>query len=269
MTPSMLDVILANKRMELETRKQSRPLSEVLRAVDRAKPPLDLVSVLQASGGGPALIAECKRASPSRGLLVDHLDPLHFAKIYAENGAAAISVLTDERYFHGSLEDLQLVASANLGLPLLCKDFFLEPYQIFEARAAGADAILLIVAALDIYQLGRMQDLVIQLGMSALVEVHDRQDIEKALSCQPKLIGINNRDLHNFSTRLETCLELREAVPQEIVLVAESGIKEPCDVRRISMAGIDAILVGEALITAEDMPAKVRSLAWIEQNIPG
>ena len=186
-----------------------------------------------------------------------------------ENGAAAISVLTDERYFHGSLEDLQLIANAGLGLPLLCKDFFLEPYQIFEARAAGADAILLIAAALEVKSLCRMQDLVIQLGMSALVEVHDRHDIEKALSCRPKLIGINNRDLHNFSTRLETCLELRDAVPREIVLVAESGIKEPCDVRRISMADIDAILVGEALITAEDIPAKVRSLVWIEQNIPG
>jgi indole-3-glycerol phosphate synthase len=263
----ILNEILAHKRGEIEIKKRTHPFSALAHQLGSAKPPMDFVAALRRGGKGPALIAECKRASPSRGALAMDLDVRDLAHVYAENGASAVSVLTDERYFHGCLDDLQQIADSGLEIPLLRKDFVLDPYQVYEARAAGADAVLLIVSALEKGMLVELHQLVLELGMAALVEVHDRQEIALALTCEPKIIGINNRNLQDFSVRLATSLEFCPDIPEEICKVAESGIHTADDVRRLADVGVDAILVGEALVTAKDIPAKVRSLVWIDQTI--
>ncbi len=189
------------------------------------------------------------------------------AHIYAENGAAAISVLTDERYFGGSLDHLQAVRAALPGIPLLRKDFVCDPYQVYEARAAGADAILLIVAALSVQQLVELGSLARCLGMAALIEAHSGEELDAALATGATLVGINNRNLHDFSVRLETTIELAPRVPPHCLLVAESGIFAAEDVARlVSGRGADAILVGEALVTAPDTAARVRALAGLEDR---
>jgi indole-3-glycerol phosphate synthase len=262
-----LDEIIAFKRSELERKKQTRSLAKIEREAKAAKPPLDFLAALRKSSSRPALIAECKRASPSRGILAENLDPVDLARIYAESGAAAVSVLTDERFFRGTLDDLRRVSGAELNIPVLRKDFILDESQVYEARAAGADAVLLIVAALEKKRLYSLNELVRQMGMATLVEVHDWKEIQTALECKPQIVGINNRNLHNFTVRMETSIELRRTIPADICVVAESGIRTVEDVRRLAEAGMDAILVGEALVTSEDIPEKVRSLAWIEQRI--
>jgi indole-3-glycerol phosphate synthase len=178
---------------------------------------------------------------------------------YATNGAAALSVLTDEKFFQGSLNDLS-VARAAAGVPALRKDFIVDSYQVYEARAAGADAVLLIVAALRLDQMQELHELIHSLGMTALVEVHDEAEVEIALQIDPKLIGVNNRNLHDFSVDLQTTERLRKCIPANIALVAESGIHTANDVARVRDMGVDAILVGEALVTASDVGAKVREL---------
>ena len=193
--------------------------------------------------------------------MVADFDPLRLAKIYAVNGAAAISVLTDERYFKGHLDYLRQVRLQYPDLLLLRKDFIFDPYQVYEARSAGADAVLLIVASLEAAQLAELQTLARRLGMTALVEVHTKQEMEKALACQADLIGINNRNLHTFHTSLQTTLRLCPLVPPGVMVVAESGIHNPADVGLLYQAGIDAILVGEALVTAPDIAAKVRAFS--------
>jgi indole-3-glycerol phosphate synthase len=259
---NLLDEIFTHKRAEVAGQKLQTPLSAVRAAAEAMPPTLDFVSALRRPPQArPRLIAEIKRASPSRGLLNPIADPLALAQIYRDNGAAAVSVLTDQRYFQGSLDDLRAAAGMNPRLPLLRKDFLCDPYQLFQARAAGADAVLLIAAYLDASQLRDLHALANQLGMAALVEVHDAAELEKALAaCRPVLVGVNNRNLRDFSVRLETTLELRAQVPAEVCMVAESGIHTPEDVRRLQEAGVDAILVGEALVTAPDIAAKVRSL---------
>jgi indole-3-glycerol phosphate synthase len=260
---SILDEIFAHKAVEVEGLKQQRSLDETRRLAEISTPPLDFIAALRRRPGErPALIAEIKRASPSRGLLAPNFDPQALARLYTENGASAISVLTEAKYFQGSIDILRQVASLNPRLPLLRKDFMLDPYQVYEARAAGADAILLIAAYLDPELLGRLHTLAHSLGMAALVEVHSQAEIEKAVqSCQPPLLGINNRDLGDFSVDLSTAGRLRKLAPPETCVVAESGIHTPADVDRLLAAEIDAILVGEALMTAADPGAKVRSLA--------
>ena len=264
---TMLSEILAHKRADLEVKKHTCPLSTIERALESAGPIRDFLAALRRRGDRLALVAECKRASPSRGMLAMKQDVLELAHIYAENGASAVSVLTDERFFRGSLDDLRRIASANLQVPLLRKDFILDAYQVYEARAAGADGVLLIVAALEKNKLHELHKLAQQLGMAVLIEVHDRDELEVALECEPRIIGINNRNLQDFSVRLETSLELCPVVPGDICTVAESGIQTVEDIKRLADAGADAILVGEALVTASDIKAKVRSLAWIEQTI--
>jgi indole-3-glycerol phosphate synthase len=213
-----------------------------------------------------ALIAEVKKASPSKGLLRHQFDPLELASTYAENGAAGISVLTDSRYFQGKLAYLtqirdQLQQSLGDNRPvLLRKDFIFDPYQVYQARAAGADALLLIVAVLKDKELAALLALARKLGMTALVEVHDRTELERALSLRPRLIGVNNRDLRDFSVDLNTCIELRQYVPADVCFVAESGIHTAADVIRLAQEGVDAVLVGEALVKAKDVGAKVREL---------
>lgn len=260
---NVLAEIFAHKRVEVAEQQSRTPLAEVRAAVEAAPPTLDFVAALRRPPEAkPRLIAEIKRASPSRGLLAPIPDPTVLAQVYMDNGAAAISVLTDQRYFQGSLDDLRAVAGMKARVPLLRKDFLCDPYQVYQARAAGADAVLLIAASLDKAELRDLHVLASELGLAALVEVHDESELEKALAaCNPGLVGVNNRNLRDFSVRLETTLALRARVPYGVCMVAESGIHSAADVERLREAGVDAILVGEALVTAPEPAAKVRSLA--------
>lgn len=254
----ILDRILANKYLEVAQRRIATPIETLRERALAQTPPWDFLGVLKLAGR-PALIAECKKASPSKGLLRPEYDPAQLARMYAENGAVALSVLTDERFFQGSLNDLTMAREA-AGLPALRKDFIVDCYQVYEARAAGADAVLLIIAALRLDQLRELHQLINELGMTALVEVHDEAEVEMALKIEPKLIGVNNRNLHDFSVDLQTTGRLRKIIPAEIALVAESGIHTAEDVSRVRDMGVEAILVGEALVTAGDVGAKVREL---------
>ncbi|MEW5957627.1 MAG: indole-3-glycerol phosphate synthase TrpC [Chloroflexota bacterium] len=261
---TILDDIIKYKRTEeLPRQKQVRAAALVRAEATFAPAPRDFVAALRASDR-LALIAEVKKASPSKGLLRHRFDAMELAAIYAKNGAAAISVLTDSRYFQGKLEDLTQIRQTLSPTPLLRKDFIFDPYQVYEARAAGADALLLIAAVLKDNELAALLALTRQLGMSALIEVHNRTELARVLPLQPRLIGVNNRDLRDFSVDLNTCLELRPYVPADICLVAESGIHTATDVARLARAGIDAILVGEALVKARDVGAKARELVDYE-----
>lgn len=274
---NILDEIFANKRREVERRKQIKPLETLPAQIEHLPPPLDFIGALRQAGRSmpgqrPALIAEIKYASPSRGLLARGFDPRGLARAYAENGAAAISVLTDERYFKGHLDHLRQVAvevqgsrPAGQQLPLLQKDFIFDPYQIYEARCAGADAILLIVAAMEPARLFQLHALAKQLGLAALIEIHDQAELSTALDCGPLLVGINNRNLKDFSVDLKTTLRMRPMIPDPVCLVSESGIHTPDDVSLLASVGVNAILVGEALVTAPDVAAQVRSLASCPQ----
>ena len=277
---SKLDEIFAHKRTEIAGQKAAVPLAEMTALAAAAPPPRDFIAALRQACGRPALIAEIKRRSPSRGLLVADFDPLRLARIYADNGATAISVLTDETYFGGSLDHLRAVAEAQggqvQGLPLLRKDFICDPYQVYQARGAGAGAILLIVASLPPTLLAGLLALAQDLGMAALVEAHDEAELEIALAARARLIGINNRNLHDFTVSLETTLRLGRRVPAEVCLVAESGIFTAEDVARLAEVecegggrGVDAILVGEALVTAADVGSKVRALSGTPPRMPG
>jgi len=256
--------ILAHKREEI-ARLDAHALR---RAAEAAPAPRDFAAAVRRAGSQqPRLIAELKRASPSRGLLAAGLDLLETARVYAGSGAAAISVLTDEAFFQGSLETLQalrfgptLQASP---VPLLRKDFILDPAQVYQARVAGADALLLIAAALpDDAELAGLHALALELGLAPLVEVHTAQELERALALPGlKLVGINNRDLATFQVSLATSERLRPSVPAGVVTVAESGIFSAADVAHLAAAGFDAVLVGEALVTAPDVAAKVRELS--------
>jgi indole-3-glycerol phosphate synthase len=254
----ILDRILANKYLEVAQRRIVVPIEPLREQALAQTSPRDFLEAVKRAGH-PALIAECKKASPSKGLLRPDYDPIQLARTYAENGATALSVLTDEKFFQGSLNDLS-AARAAVGVPALRKDFIVDGYQVYEARAAGADAVLLIVAALRLDQLQELHQLIDDLGMTALVEVHDEAEVEIALQIDPKLIGVNNRNLHDFSVDLQTTGRLRKCIPAEIALVAESGIHTAEDVARVRDMGVDAILVGEALVTASDVGAKVREL---------
>jgi indole-3-glycerol phosphate synthase/phosphoribosylanthranilate isomerase len=256
---TILDDILTYKRSELAERKRAWPLADVQAEAARAAPPRDFVAALRESQSRPALIAEIKRASPSRGLLVLDFDPVRLARAYCDGGAAAISVLTDERFFQGHLDHLRVIRE-KVDLPILRKDFIFDPYQVYEARAVGADAILLIVAMLSDGELHTLHRLAHELGMAALVEVHDEPELRRALALQPRLIGVNNRDLHTFQVDIETTARLRSFVPPDVTLVAESGIHTPADVARLARIGADTMLVGESLVVAEDTGAKVREL---------
>jgi indole-3-glycerol phosphate synthase len=257
---SILENIFAYKHEEVAARCAQKPLNLVRQEAQSAPVALDFIAALRRQPA-PALIAEIKRASPSRGLLVADFDPLRLASQYVSNGARAISILTDERFFQGSLDYLVQVRRQFPHLPLLRKDFLYDPYQLYEARAAGADAVLLIAAGLASEQLCELHALAVELGMAALVEVHNLEELEQVLPMQPQLVGVNNRDLHTFQVDLETTLSLRPYIPPDVTLVAESGIHSAADVARLAGAGVNAILVGEALVTAADTAAKVRELS--------
>ena len=253
----MLDKIIAQKREGLEQRKKSAPLTYLQERIGGQKPPLDLALALK--GVHIRLIAEVKKASPSRGLLSPNLNPVELARIYAEGGAAAISVLTEENYFMGSIEHLAAIKEV-VGLPLLRKDFIFDPYQVYESRAYGADALLLITTVLSQGQLKEMMSLSHGLGLGCLVEAHNENEVERAVLSGAEIVGINNRDLNSFAVDINTTRHLRSLVPREKVVVSESGIKSRKDIERLERWGVDAVLVGEALISAGDAQSKMKEL---------
>jgi len=257
-TGTILDTIIQRTREDLIRRKAQQPRPQLEATVEYAPAPRDFLGALRAPG--VSLIAEVKRASPSKGLLRPDFDPAELAHTYATHGAAALSVLTDPPFFQGRLDHLR-TARKSSGLPTLRKDFIIDSYQIVEARAAGADAVLLIVAALDDAQLQAFAALTRELGMAALVEVHNAVELTRALQAEPRLVGINNRNLRTFEVDLATTATLRDEAPDDVVLVAESGVHTPGDVARLRDIGVDAMLVGEALVTAADVGAQTRRLS--------
>lgn len=258
---SILDRILEHKRSELAALERSEPLPRLKERAAAAPVVRPFRSALRpVEGRPPRLIAEIKRASPSKGPLAPDLDAADLGRTYAAAGAAALSVLTDGPFFAGTLSDLAAARAAS-GLPVLRKDFTVAPYHVFEARAAGADAVLLIVAALrDRDLLRELRQLAEGLAMAALVEVHDEAELDAALGTGAQIIGINNRDLTTFHTDLVTTERLAPHVPSDCVLVSESGIESRADVRRLLACGVDALLVGESLVTSPDVRAKIKEL---------
>jgi indole-3-glycerol phosphate synthase len=260
----VLDEIVANKRDELRRLRGVQPQAELEASCRRLGPAREFEAALRPpSPGGVRLIAEVKKASPSKGTLNAGLDPAAQARIYERVGAAAASVLTDERYFRGALGDL-IAVRASVELPLLRKDFILDEYQLWESRAAGADAVLLIVAALDDARLRDLHQAAQGIGLATLVEVHTAAELDRALSLGAPLIGVNNRDLQTLETSLEPSLALLPRIPCAHTAVSESGILTRDDVERVVRAGAHAVLVGEGLVRASDVAAKVRELALLD-----
>jgi indole-3-glycerol phosphate synthase len=253
----MLNEIIAQKREEVEQRKKSMPLSRLKEGIAQREAPLDFALALEDTH--TRLIAEVKRASPSRGVLCSDFDPVELARKYAQGGAAAISVLTEANYFEGSINHLAAIRE-EIHLPLLRKDFIFDPYQVYEARAYGADALLLIVAILNQEQLEELLSLSHNLGLKCLVETHSQGEVERAVSSQAKIIGINNRDLTTFAIDVDTTRQLLPLIPRGRIVVSESGISSRSDVERLKGWGVNAVLVGEALVTAGDIVTKVREL---------
>lgn len=287
----MLDEIMRHKRDEVPKRAAMMPLAMLRALAETAPAPLDFTAALRQPG--VSLIAEVKKASPSRGLLCRDFDPARLAQVYAQGGAAAISVLTDARFFQGQLEYLTTVKETvtrekeakdrketrgapatnhpitqSPTVPVLRKDFIYDPYQIVEARVAGADALLLIVAVLGDNELKRLLEETRRYGMEALVEVHDEGEVERALKAGARVIGVNNRDLRTFAVDLAVTARLRPLIPADCVLVSESGIRSPADVRRLKDLGVDAMLVGESLVAArpEERLGQVRELVRAGQR---
>jgi len=266
---SILDEIFAHKRSELASAKERVSVADLESAIAELSIPPDFAATLKgALTSPPRLIAEVKYRSPSKGILCPDFDHLRLARTYVENGAAAISVLTDEKYFGGSLDYLREIADLNYGIPLLRKDFIFDRYQLLEARVAGASAVLLIVAMLEPVKLRDLLAAAHKLGMEALVETHTSDEVQQALEAGACVIGVNNRDLHTFNVSLETSLRLRPQIPSNVVMVAESGIHITDDVARLAAAGVDAMLIGEGLVTASDIGAKVREYVGVSLS-PG
>ncbi|MEX2222394.1 MAG: indole-3-glycerol phosphate synthase TrpC [Candidatus Rokuibacteriota bacterium] len=257
----VLDKIVAHKRSELAELKPRRPLPDLIAACRGLAPARDFEAALRpATGERVRLIAEVKRGSPSQGLFRADLDPVVQAGIYAGAGAAAVSVLTDARYFHGSLDDLARVRGA-VPVPVLRKDFIVDEYQLWEARAAGADAVLLIVAALEDAALRDLLHAAKGAGLATLVEVHTAVELDRALRLGAPVIGVNNRDLQTLTTSLDPSLHLLPQIPPGPLTVSESGLASGADVARVVAAGAHAVLVGETLLRAADVAAKVRELS--------
>lgn len=276
-TTTILDKILAHKRTEVARQTIKIPLERLEKKIETLPPPRDFATALNQTDR-VALIAEIKKASPSKGVLIEQFDALDLARTYITNGASALSILTDVRFFQGSLKYLEGIRTltlkmaqqnATMAVPLLRKDFILDPYQVYESRAYGADALLLIVAALDNPTLENLLALTHQLGMQALVEVHDSHELERAMAVGARIIGVNNRNLHTFVTTLETTQQLAALLQDNPrpILVSESGLATKEDVARVRAWGVDAILVGEALVTAPDTAIKVRELAAMANDL--
>ncbi|MEZ5542020.1 MAG: indole-3-glycerol phosphate synthase TrpC [Pseudomonadota bacterium] len=260
-TPDILKRILARKVEEVDARNRSVSLQELGARVADADPPRGFVNALQAkiAAGRPAVIAEIKKASPSRGILREDFDPTAIAGSYARAGAACLSVLTDIDFFRGDDSYLQQ-ARASCALPVLRKDFVIDPYQVYEARVLGADCILLIVAALNDAMLKELYQLAVNLGMDALIEVHDEEELERGLAIPAPMIGINNRDLRSFETSLDVTLGFLDRITDNRIVVTESGIHTPAHVALMRSRGVHAFLVGEAFMKAADPGAKLAEL---------
>ncbi|MGX2041166.1 indole-3-glycerol phosphate synthase TrpC [Methylocaldum sp. MU1018] len=259
--PDILQKILARKAEEITERRSHAPLEELRRRAQAADAPRGFVRALRSKieTGTAAVIAEIKKASPSKGVMRPDFRPADIARSYAAHGAACLSVLTDRDFFQGSEEYLK-EARRVCPLPVLRKDFMIDPYQVYEARAIGADCILLIAAALSDETMRELSDIAVDLGMDVLVEVHDAAELERALRLDLPLVGINNRNLRTFETRLDTTLDLLERIPRDYLVVTESGIHTPEDVSLMRRHGVHAFLVGEAFMTAEDPGVRLQSL---------
>ncbi len=260
-TPDILKKIVARKHEEIAARRAELPLDEVAARAAMQPPPRSFVDAIATRllAGRPGVIAEIKKASPSKGVLREDFRPAEIAASYQHGGAACLSVLTDIDFFQGSDAYLQQ-ARAACSLPVIRKDFIIDPYQVHEARMIGADCILLIVACLDDARMRELNRLAHELGMDVLIEVHDADELQRALPLGNRLIGINNRNLRSFETRLETTLELLDAIPEERIVVTESGIHGRDDVALMREHGVNAFLVGEAFMRAEDPGARLAEL---------
>lgn len=258
---SVLDEILAHKRREVAERKVATSLTDLQARLRDQPPARGFVAALHSrvATGDAAVIAEIKKASPSKGVIRADFDPAAIAASYASGGATCLSVLTDEKYFQGRDEFL-IAARAAADLPALRKDFVIDEYQLFEARSLGADCVLLIVGALDIMRLTVLYQTARGIGLDVLMEVHDRVELEAALSLRPALVGINNRDLKTFATSLATTYELLDAVPEDVLVVTESGIGSRADVQAMRAHGVHCFLVGEAFMRAAEPGAALRDM---------
>lgn len=256
--PNVLDKIVATKRDEIARAKAAHSAGELRAQLPDAPPIRDFFAAL-AADGPIKLIAEVKKASPSQGVIRADFDPVEIARIYQQHGATCLSVLTDEPYFQGSLEYLRMVRAA-VDLPLLRKDFILDGYQLLEARLAGADAVLLIAECLDDCNLRKLHNEALDLGLTPLVEFYEPDNLSRVLAAGATLIGVNNRDLRTFQTDLDHTIRLRRQIPDDCVLVGESGIHSRADVMRLEAAGVDAMLVGEHLMASSDIGAAVDRL---------
>lgn len=255
-----LDQIVFQTRTDLEKRKCALPFDDLQRLALAQTAPRNFEEALRPrSRSRVSLIAEVKRASPSKGVFAPHVDPVALACTYAANGAATISVLTEPHFFLGSFECLAAIKQA-VGVPVLCKDFIVEEYQVYEARASGADAILLICAILDQFQLRRLIQVVHDLHMHCLVEVHTSEEVKRAIEAGAAIIGINSRDLRTFQVNPHLIRELRPLIPEDRLVVAESGIHTASDARRMARCDVQAMLVGESLVTSHDIPGQIRTL---------
>lgn len=260
-TSGILQRILIIKVREVAEAHRAKSLDTVRAEAHAAAPARDFLGALRAklSAGTAAVIAEIKKASPSKGVLRQEFDPASIAASYERHGAACLSVLTDTQFFQGRLDDLR-TARAAVGLPVLRKDFVIDPYQVYEARAAGADCILLIAAVLDVGEMQALELVARELGLAVLVEVHNRGELHRALELETPLVGINNRNLHTFETQLETTLDLLERVPADRLIVTESGILKPEHVARMRKANVGCFLVGEAFMRARDPGVELQRL---------
>jgi indole-3-glycerol phosphate synthase len=259
--PDILERILEVKRAEVAAAAHIKPLEEIRSEAQAAPPPRDFGAALRAKieSGRPAVIAEIKKASPSKGVLREAFHPTEIAASYARHGAACLSVLTDIQFFQGRPEYLEQARTAS-GLPVLRKDFLTEPYQIYEARVLGADCVLIIVAALDLARMQELEAISETLGMAVLVEVHDAAELDLALALRTPLVGINNRNLRTFETRLETTLDLLDRIPDDKLVITESGISAPEDVALMRQHGVNGFLVGEAFMRSPDPGAELARL---------
>ncbi len=255
---TILDRIVARKRQEIEAAQRAQPAEELRARLAEAPPPRDFFATL-AAGPPVRLIAEVKKASPSRGVIREDFDPVAIGRTYQRHGASCLSVLTDAEFFQGSLDYLRAIRAA-VALPILRKDFILDVYQVLEAREAGADAVLLIAECLDDTALSALYAAIVDLGMTPLVEIYAPENLPRALALSPRLLGINNRDLTTFQTDLMHTIRLRRQIPPEVLVVGESGIRTREDVQRLEAAGVAAILVGETLMAEADVGAAVDAL---------
>lgn len=261
----ILDEILAHKRAEVAEAKRRTPTEALRREAQAMRSPRGRFKEALVAGEQVSLIAEVKKASPSKGVIRPDFNPAELARAYAAGGARAISVLTDERFFMGSLNHLREVRR-EVPLPILRKEFIIDPHQVYEAKVAGADAVLLIVAALSPDELSGLMRLAWDLGLDALVEVHTEEELETALGAGADIVGINNRDLRTFVTSLEVTARLAPRVPESAALVSESGIHRREDLEFLAGLGVDAVLVGEALARERDVEGKVRELAGVARR---